>query len=125
MRSKINMIAVGLLSFGLIACEANQGNQLQESEVPKYNTKYCSDSAIPDFKSGEGHYDKGRLDLAFEAFSKASTQDCANADFFIATMYQNGQVEGNTKVENLIRYKLSLKKACEKGLETACSLLKK
>lgn len=125
MRSKINMIAVGLLSFGLMACEANKNNQLQESEVAKFDIKYCSDSAISDFKSGEGHYDSGRFDLAFDAFFKASTQDCANADFFIANMYANGQVEGNTKAENLAKSQSSFKKACEKGLTTACSLLQK
>lgn len=125
MHSKINMIAVGLLSFGLMACEANKNNQLQESEVAKFDTKYCSDKAVSDFKSGEEHYGKGQFNLAFESFSKASLQDCANADFFIATMYHNAQVEGNTKAENLIKRKSSLKNACEKGLATACSLLQK
>jgi len=53
---------------------------------------------------------------SFELFTKASEKNCANADFYLAAQYYNGQHLS----KNLRVAKERFKQACHKGLKTAC-----
>ena len=59
---------------------------------------------------------QAKYDQSFKLFTKASENNCANADFYLAAQYYNGQHIS----KNLGVAKEKFKQACHKGLKTAC-----
>ena len=76
----------------------------------------CSSQAKSDFQSGVAAYKDKKYDQSFKLFTKASENNCANADFYLAAQYYNGQHIS----KNLGVAKEKFKQACHKGLKTAC-----
>ena len=67
-------------------------------------------------QSGVAAYKDKKYDQSFKLFTKASENNCANADFYLAAQYYNGQHIS----KNLGVAKEKFKQACHKGLKTAC-----
>ena len=94
---------VGTLSV-LSACTSNEDITFPTMISPlALDVETCSSQAKSDAQS-------------FELFTKASENNCANADFYLAAQYYNGQHLS----KNLEVAKEKFKQACHKGLKTAC-----
>ena len=107
---------VGTLSV-LSACTSNEDITFPAMISPlALDVETCSSQAKSDFQSGVAAYKDKKYAQSFELFTKASENNCANADFYLAAQYYNGQHIS----KNLGVAKEKFKQACHKGLKTAC-----
>ena len=88
----ITMVSLVVTLSVLSACTSNEDITFPAMISPlALDVETCSSQAKSDFQLGVAAYKDKKYAQSFELFTKASEKNCANADFYLAAQYYNGQ----------------------------------
>ena len=97
MNKTISVILIATLSFVLIGCEKKSQSSMATSSTETTAAQTSEAPAVQGseadklYDEGNNYHNKGEIDKAFAAFSKASELGSVCAPFFIGIIYENGE----------------------------------